>query len=234
MILYVNGDSHTAGAEAVNAHTFAEDDPNLYHLGRLPHPDNLTVSWGKKLSTLLKMAFFCDAEGAASNDRIIRTTKKYINNYTRDYNNLFVIIGWSTWEREEWLIDDVYYQINASGTDIVPESHKKKYKEYVLNVNWRHKTNQAHIDIINLHKWLDGKGIKHIFFNGNNTFSTIQSKHDFNTSYVEPYNKKFSYNNYLMDNGIFTVSHSSYHYGEDGHTKWANYMLKYIIKNKLI
>ena len=57
MILYVNGDSHTAGAEAVNPHAFAEDDPTYEHLKRLPHPDNLAVSWGKRLSTMLKMGF---------------------------------------------------------------------------------------------------------------------------------------------------------------------------------
>ena len=234
MILYVNGDSHTAAAEAVNPHAFAEDDPNLYHLGRLPHPDNLAVSWGKKLSTLLKMAFYCDAESASSNDRIIRTTKEYINNYTQSYDNLFVIIQWSTWEREEWLIDDVYYQINASGTDIVPESHKEKYKEYVSNVNWDNKTINAHKDIINLHKWLDNKNIKHIFFNGNNTFEQIQPKFDFGTSYIEPYNEKFNYSAYLIDNDISTVYPNSFHFGEDGHTLWTNYMLKYIVKNKLI
>jgi hypothetical protein len=234
MILYVNGDSHTAGAEAVNPHAFAEDDANLHHLGRLPHPDNLAVSWGKKLSVLLKMSFFCDAESASSNDRIIRTTKEYINNYTQDYSNLFVVIGWSTWEREEWLIDDVYYQINASGADIVPDSHVSKYKEYVSSVNWKHKTNQAHADIDELHEWLDDKNIKHIFFNGNNTFNQIRTKFDFGTSYVEPYNKKFSYHDYLIDNGISTVSPKSYHFGEDGHTTWAKYLLKYIAKNKLI
>ena len=234
MILYVNGDSHTAGAEAVNPYAFAEDDPNLIHLGRLPHPDNLVVSWGRKLSTSLKMAFYCDAESAASNDRIIRTTKEYINNYTQDVANLFVIIGWSTWEREEWLIDDVYYQINASGTDIVPESHVEKYKEYVVGVNWRHKTNQAHKDIVKLHKWLDNKNIKHIFFNGNNTFNQVQKKFDFGDTYIEPYNRKFSYNDYLVSNGISTVSPDSYHFGDDLHTLWANYMLKYIVKNKLI
>jgi len=32
MILYVNGDSHTAAAEAVNPHAFAEDDRNLQYL----------------------------------------------------------------------------------------------------------------------------------------------------------------------------------------------------------
>ena len=43
MMLYVNGDSHTAGAEAVNSHAFAEDDPDLFYLGRAPHPENLAV-----------------------------------------------------------------------------------------------------------------------------------------------------------------------------------------------
>jgi hypothetical protein len=234
MILYVNGDSHTAAAEAVNPHAFAADDGNLLHLGRLPHPDNLEVSWGKKLSILLKMAFYCDAESAASNDRIIRTTKEYINNYTQDYSNLLVIIGWSTWEREEWLIEDTYYQINASGTDIVPDTHKEKYKDYVVGVNWRHKTNQAHDDIINLHTWLNEKGVNHIFFNGNNTFNQIRTKFDFSTSYIEPYNKKFSYNDYLIDNEILPVSIDSYHFGVNGHILWARYLLKYIIKNKLI
>ena len=234
MILYVNGDSHTAAAEAVNPHAFAEDDRNLVHLGRLPHPDNLAVSWGKKLSTLLKMAFFCDAESASSNDRIIRTTKEWITNYTQDYSNLFVVIGWSTWEREEWLIDDVYYQINASGTDIVPDSHNEKYKEYVIGVNWRHKTNQAHKDVIALHEWLEEKDIKHVFFNGNNTFSQINTKYDFGSAYIEPYNKGFSYNDHLLANGSHTVSPNSYHFGEDGHTTWSKYLLKYIVKNNLI
>jgi hypothetical protein len=234
MILYVNGDSHTAGAEATNPYAFAEDDTNLNHLGRLPHPDNLAVSWGKKLSTLLKMAFFCDAESAASNDRIIRTTKEWITNYTQSYDNLFVIIGWSTWEREEWLIDDVYYQINASGADIVPNSHKEKYKEYVTSVNWRHKTNQAHKDVIALHQWLEDKGIKHIFFNGNNTFNQIRTKFDFGTSYIEPYNKKFSYSDYLLNHNIHTISPQSYHFGIDGHTQWAKYLLKYMLTAKLM
>jgi hypothetical protein len=234
VILYVNGDSHTAAAEAVNPHAFAEDDRNLVHLGRLPHPDNLAVSWGKKLSTLLKMAFYCDAESAASNDRIIRTTKEYIDNYTQDVTDLFVVIGWSTWEREEWLIDRVYYQINASGSDIVPVSHIEKYKEYVSNVNWRHKTNQAHNVITELHEWLDVKNIKHIFFNGNNTFSQVQTKFNFGSAFIEPYNKTFNYNNYLLSQDIHTVSPQSYHFGEDGHTLWSKYLLKYIVKNNLI
>jgi len=57
MILYVNGDSHTAAAEAVNAHAFAEDDSALRYLGRLPHPDNLAVSWGRIVADSAKAIF---------------------------------------------------------------------------------------------------------------------------------------------------------------------------------
>ena len=229
MILYVNGDSHTAGAEAVNPHAFAEDDPNYEYLKRLPHPDNLAVSWGKKLSNTLKMGFHCDAESAASNDRIIRTTKQYLENH----KDVFVILQWSTWEREEWLIDDTYYQINASGIDIVPESHQQKYKEYVADINWQTKTIEAHAKIIVMHGYLKDKNIPHIFFNGNNNFSKITEKYDWGTHYIQPYNK-FSFNDYLIKEGIQTVLPGSYHFGVDGHTKWANFMLKYIVKNNLL
>ena len=229
MILYVNGDSHTAGAEAVNPHSFAEDDPNLEHLKRLPHPDNLAVSWGKKLSTMLKMGFHCDAESASSNDRIIRTTKQYLENH----KDVFVIIQWSTWEREEWLIDDEYYQVNASGIDIVPDSHKDKYKEYVANVNWHTKTTEAHEKIIEMHDYLTDRNIPHIFFNGNNNFSRISNQYEWGTTYVRPYDQ-FSFNDYLISEGIETILPGSYHFGVDGHTKWANFMLKYIVKNNLL
>ena len=50
MKIYINGDSHTVAAEAVNPHAFAEDDPEIFDLGREPHPDNLAVSWGKQLA----------------------------------------------------------------------------------------------------------------------------------------------------------------------------------------
>ena len=65
MMLYVNGDSHTAGAEAVNTHAFAEDDPALFYLGRAPHPENLEATWGKQLSLALRAVFHCDAESAS-------------------------------------------------------------------------------------------------------------------------------------------------------------------------
>ena len=233
MILYVNGDSHTAAAEAVNNHAFAEDDGNYWHLERRPHPDNLAVSWGKLLSERLKSSFHHDAESASSNDRIIRTTKQWIESNQKELYRTIMVIQWSTWEREEWLIDDNYYQVNASGIDIVPESHQQQYKEYVANINWKQKTEDAHLKIWNFHLWLQSRNIKHVFFNGNNSFEKIVNQQDWGTSYIRPYDPANTYDAILKEK-YDTVSPASYHYGADAHRHWANYILHYLLDNQLV
>jgi len=232
MILYANGDSHTAAAEAVNPHAFAEDDPNYWHQRRRPHPDNLAVSWGKLLSDRLKAHFVCDAESASSNDRIIRTTKSWIEQNSRNLYRTLIVIQWSTSEREEWLIDDEYYQINASGIDMVPESHQQRYKEYVANVNWKKKTTQAHKKIWDFHQYLNSLNISHVFFNGNNDFSKVSNKQDWGANYISPYDPAGTYDA-ILSQSYQTVSPDSYHYGADAHRHWANYMLHYFIDNRL-
>ena len=122
MILYVNGDSHTAAGEAVNDYCFAEDDPHLWAYGRAPHPDNLKVSWGQRLADMIGATLHCDAESASSNTRILRTTRKYLETNHPD----LIVIGWSTWEREEWSHKGNYYQVTASGTDSVPEDLQQR------------------------------------------------------------------------------------------------------------
>ena len=233
MILYVNGDSHTAAAEAVNNHAFAMDDGELFYMGRAPHPDNLAVSWGKLLATTLRAGFHCGAESASSNTRIIRTTREWLTTQGYD-DNLLVIIQWSTWEREEWLINGVYYQVNASGIDVVPNSHQQQYKEYIANLNWDEKTQQAHDEIWAFHQELNDQNIKHIFFNGNNDFSKITKQKLWNMSYVAPYNPDRTFNSLIQAQGIQTVAPNSWHFGRDGHSYFYRFMLQYIIDNKFI
>ena len=234
MILYVNGDSHTAAAEAVNAHAFAEDDPVVKHLGRIPHPENLAVSWGKLLSKTLKATFHCDAESASSNARILRTTRAWLKNSNYSSAEILLIIQWSTWEREEWLHDGIYYQVNASGIDHVPQALQEKYRHYIMGIDWVQKTKEAHEQIWDLHKELETKGIKHIFFNGNTSFDKITDQRGWGTSYIDPYNSKSTFSGKIEDEGIQTVAPNSYHYGKDGHSFWNRFMLQYIINNKFI
>jgi hypothetical protein len=233
MILYVNGDSHTAAAEAVNPYAFAEDDPRYFYMGRVAHPDNLAVSWGRLLSLALRAGFYCAAESASSNARIIRTTREWLDNHTSN-NDVLVIIQWSTWEREECLIDGTYYQVNASGIDQVPESHQQQYQEYIANVDWQQRTEQAHTDIWNFHKELQAQNIKHVFFNGNSDFSKITDQRVWDQCYIAPYDTTMTFDDICRKQGFETVAVDSWHFGRDAHSFFHRYLLQFIMKNKLI
>ena len=124
MILYVNGDSHSAGAEAVNQHCFAKDDTNYRHLGRVPHPDNESVSYGALLADNLNLTLQCSAESGGSNTRIIRTTRDYLKN---NPTPTAIIIGWATWERA-WNL------FQSNGSKLLKELESKKLvKEFDLD-----------------------------------------------------------------------------------------------------
>ena len=233
MILFVNGDSHAAAAEAVNPYAFSEDDPALAPLGRTPHPANLAVSWGRRLSETLKAGFHCAAESASSNARILRTTRDWLRQQVT-YDDLLVIIQWSTWEREEWLHEGVYYQVGASGIDDVPPALQEKYRNFVIGTDWEIKTQQAHNEIWAFHQELADQGIKHIFFNGNNDFSQITDQHDWSTSYIGPYDPGSTYDAIIHARGIDTVAPNSWHFGPDGHAVFHRFLLNHIMSNRLI
>ena len=223
MILYVNGDSHSAGAEAVNDFGFAADDRLYYGLGRQPHPDNLQASYGCLIANELSAVLHCDAESASSNTRIIRTTRQYLTEYTPDA----VIIGWSTWEREEWLHDNVYWQVNAGGVGHDwPEPVKERYKEYVVNLDWDSAEQQAHEAIHELHTELYDLEIPHLFFNTFNHFK--QRSINWNGHYLDPYNPNLTYYKWLIDQGF--RSKPSYHFGAAAHRKWAEFLLPYLTR----
>lgn len=233
MILFVNGDSHAAAAEAVNPYAFAEDDSTLSYLGRTPHPANLAVSWSRLLSLTLKAGFHCAAESASSNTRILRTTRDWLRQQ-RGLDDILVIIQWSTWEREEWLYDDIYHQVGASGTDGVPATAAERYRNYIIDIDWQQKTQEAHREIWEFHLELEQQNIKHIFFNGNNDFSQITDHHDWGLNYIGPYDAKQTYDSIIRAQGIDTVAPNSWHFGKDGHSYFHRFMLQYIIANKFI
>lgn len=236
MILYVNGDSHTAAAEAVNPYAFAEDDPAVFYMGRAPHPANLDVSWGKLLSAMIKAGFKCDAESAGSNERILRTSQTWLDNTDYRAGEILMVIQWSTWERQEWLINGTYYQINASGTDHVPADHVNRYRQYISSVDWQECTQHWHDRIWQFHLDLEERGIRHVFFNGNNDFAKIapEDRRDWDGCYIDPYDAKMTYDQWLRSHGHDTVAPNSWHFGRQAHAAWARFVLQYIVKNKLV
>jgi hypothetical protein len=234
MILYTNGDSHTAAAEAVVSAGFARDDSRYFYIGDGPHPANLAVSWSKVLADATKTVLHCHAHSGCSNDRIIRTTQDFLTKFEHEKKNWLMVIQWSTWERQEWLIDGKYYQVGASGMDCVPESHSLAYKEFIANINWKRETRLAHDKVWALHEELKWHSIPHVFFNGNNCFDTVIHRKRWGTSYIDPYDPAMTYDSILKQAGYTTVRPDSWHYGADAHSYWAKYMLQYLTTNKLI
>ena len=218
MIVYVNGDSHSAGAEAVNSYAFANDDSLYLGLGRQPHPDNLRASYGCELANLMGAVLDCDAESASSNDRIMRTTREYLVANTPQ----LIVIGWSSWEREEWLHNGQYWQVNGGGIGHDwPAEIKQRHRDWVLTVDYHEKTKQAHEKIWQFHQELENLNIRHLFFNCFSEFRRVDQQRDWGDSYLGPYNNSLSYSVWLNHKGFQTVKPGSYHYGADAHQAWA-------------
>ena len=231
MILYVNGDSNSAGAEAVNSYCFAEDDPLYWGLGRQPHPDNLRVSYGCELANLMGAVLECGAESASSNARIIRTTQEYLKEHTPD----LIIIGWSTWEREEWWDEDSqrYWQVSAGGVGHDwPDVIKDRYKDYIANIDYQFAIDQTHSKIHELHRDLIKKDINHLFFNCFEPFSNVPN-FDWSNCYIGPYDPTLTYYNWLTARGFKTVRPDSYHFGPDAHVAWAKFLYQTLVQKHL-
>jgi hypothetical protein len=231
MIVYVNGDSNTAAGEAVNDHCFAQDDPKWWSYGRSPHPDNLAVSWGKKLADKLDATLHCDAESASSNSRMIRTTYTYLKN---NPNPALIVIGWSTWEREEWHgRDGNFYQVNAGGIgEDWPDDIKERYKEWIVNIDYQAKMNREHLGLYNLHSNLLKEGINHYFFNCYEPCTNVV-QFDWHNCYLEPYNLEYTYFNWCKNQGFKTTKPNGYHYGADAHAAWAEFLYPKIVQSCL-
>ena len=66
-MIYVNGDSHSAGAELVSDYSFAADDRKYIAWGSRAHPEAIPHTYGYKIAQALNQSFFLEAESASSN-----------------------------------------------------------------------------------------------------------------------------------------------------------------------
>ena len=245
MILYVNGDSHAAGAEAVVPYGWAQDDGFYWGMGKQPHPDNLKASFGCELANHLHAILECEAQSGGGNGRIIRTTKDWIQQNPNRLADTFMVIQWSTWEREEWLHDGEYWQVNASGWDQVPPELQDQYRQFVIDVDWVKCTKKAHRAIWEFHCYLNKLKIPHLFFNANSHFGglhlenkvtvpIIEQQYDWDCAYIGPYHVSQTYHSVLINNRFEMINPKAYHFGADAHCFWGEYLLQYINDNNLI
>lgn len=210
MILYVNGDSHSVGHDA--------GGPEF--------------AYGRYVADSLGYDYICEAQPGCSNDSIIDRTLKYLESNSPD----FLIIGWSTWERETWYWDRQPYNFTSSGTDSVHPMLEDFYKEWVIDSSketvQRQKERDNHLKIYLLHKLLSNQNIKHLFFNCYNYFFyNIQYNEPkyfwghLDQNYINPYTQDGTYYFWLREQGYKPSNPKYYHYGTDAHQAWADFLL---------
>ena len=212
MQLYVNGDSHSLGAMK----------------------DGAT---GESFVTLVAKHFNLDlvneSEGASSATRIIRTTQNYLlKNKPR-----LVLIGWGTWEREEWLHENQYYNVMVGWYKHLPEQLLSRYNSWAEQQDYDtlvKKSCLVHEQIHRLHRLLESCSIPHLFFNCMYDFQGVEKdmQYDWKNSYIGPYESDKSY--------VWTMKNKKhehdkwYHFPQEAHQEWANLLIDYIEKNDLI
>lgn len=212
MQLYVNGDSHSLGAMKDGAS-------------------------GKSFVELVAKHFNLDlvneSEGASSATRIIRTTQNYLSkNKPR-----LVLVGWGTWEREEWLHENQYYNVMVGWYKHLPEQLLSKYNSWAEQQDYDtlvKKSCLVHEQIYRLHRLLDSCSIPHLFFNCMYDFQGVAKNMQYNwkSNYIGPYESDKSYVWYMKNK---KHEHDKwYHFPQEAHQEWANLLIDHIEKNDLI
>jgi hypothetical protein len=217
MILYVNGDSNSAGTDLTD----------------------ISRSWPHILSRQLDCDLINHASPGASNAKISRTLQEFINQYTGDVNDIFFIVGWTSWEREEWIYNGQFFSVNAGEKiNLTPELNNR-YKQWVTEQNFEtmcSKSKYWHDEIYKWHTWFLTNNIRHLFFNSVMSFQYEVVPSDqfhvaWEENFLEPYDSDYSYYHYLKNHGYPQTKYC--HFLEPAQEVWAKVLHKFI-KDKQI
>jgi hypothetical protein len=216
MILYVNGDSNSSGHEL----------------------QDTSQSWPVKLSQHLDLELVNHAKAGTSNPAILRNVKNLLSS-TADQKK-FIVIGWTSWEREEWYFKDQYYDVNAGGHDVLPLELQERYKHWVVEqTGWvqYNKSKLLHSEIYQLHKDLQLRNIPHLFFNAvmpfqHEVLGDPTLGQDWSNCFLYPYLNEWSYYWHLKNQGF--VPTAGNHHLDKAQTYWANILYNYIVDQKLL
>lgn len=212
-MLYVNGDSNSNGSECTDYNN----------------------SWPALLAKKIQCKLINEAKSGTSNSRIMRVASNALANSDQ---NTIVVIGWTSWEREEWVHNNQYYDVNAGGHDVLPPVLQERYKQWVIQQGPKEqarKSKAMHEQIHRLHRSLKDRRIPHLFFNALMPFQhkLMDPLHkDWNNTYLGPYDNDLSYYWYLKNQGWKPTDNN--HYTEDAQAEWADVLYNYIQENKIL
>lgn len=244
MYLYVNGCSHTAGAE-------------------LDYPQQgqcYEKAWGKHLSDLLNADYENGAMSGASNHRIVRTTYEFLYRFIsakKSSSDLFIVIMWPGIFRTELYLDNA--EISGYDDGWLPlvvgndEQYKKNfpkplydyYRGWVTYTDNKHASIDFYNSILNLQHLFDKYKIRYLFLNATN--SSALSDFDLFHYFIHINKKRFpnlfnttqSYTELCAKNNQKISPHSissgfNSHYDEEAHRWYADYLFDLLHERELL
>jgi hypothetical protein len=180
----------------------------------------------------------------SSNDRIYDSTTNYIQTQPRPD---LVLIGWSEMCRVQWFLDDVhsfgeFVEINNLGVGRreYPDKYTRRlerWHEISNNLEFRtHLSYYWHERIYNLHKFLQSRYIKHLFFHSFHDFKIydVKDQLNWNNCFMDPYNGDNTYTQWCAKLGYKEITPGWYHYEPAGQRAWAERVVDHIRKYKII
>ncbi len=233
-VLYLNGCSHTAGAEITTAGCYVESDKKL--------------SFSGQLASRWKLLSINDAVYGQGNYAIVSQTIYRVCELLKKYDpsEILVLIGWSGFDRVDFVFNNNKYKFCASvPDDDWPEIVKEARELWVISTDTNVNMNRFSLYYYTLVNFLESHNIDYYLFNAVNHVSlptknilhpdqqpTIEIfdniKH--NKRYMFPFDENHVFHTYLANAGFDGfINGRCNHYVESAHIYWANFITSYML-----
>lgn len=235
--LYVNGCSHSAGAE-ISRPGFYRQQYDLDH------------SFGGLIAQKYNLVHYNDACPGGSNNLIQTTTVQSILTLLETYHpsEIFVIIGWTGYDRSEVGFGNDLYKF-IPNTDIKgwPDRINNSYKSWIMSFDHDVAMNNFLLQYGLVTTFLKYHNIRYYFFNSiipafeprvNALHEVLGKKPNHHlikmmredSRFLDPFNGEMTFFHILKQNYDSTKNGRWYHFTEDGHVAWAEFLLNRIDK----
>lgn len=221
MRYFAMGDSNMIGANTDPTHrNYGPDSTNFFNI----------------VANHFNFEFDCWAKSGGSNDHILRMTEKWIAETPCDNREKFVFIGWSTWERQEHLVNHVYHDIDAWLINN-PAYYPPELEQVADQLREKFAKDSNYLDscgrvwaqkIYDFAQSLQQRGIGYFFWNAYMKLPYVQGC-NFDHRYLLPYDDNG--NQYFYIKRVCnhpTLEHDPYHFDTVGHRLWAERLIQHI------
>lgn len=174
-------------------------------------------------SDAMDRPFRCWSKNGASNHWI----QTHIDYFLADpawSTDTFVLVGWTSWEREEW--PWLYNNISVcGGPDFgVPSAMKARYEAWKQTLTRDYQQACKHIwheRIYQVHAALTDRNIPHLFWTTYDNWHDLEDQKDWRDCFYRPYDTHGCMSKWFESQGISAMPGDAFHYGPDAHAAWA-------------